>query len=332
MKRLFLTIDSFFLVSVFLLSLFVAPSSANISPTREPFSLDPMILFVGGSGPGNYTKIQDAIENSSAGDIVFVYSGYYKENIYIIKTVHIIGIQNTTTIIDGESKGSVVSIFADNSSIQGFTIQNASNDIQSAGIKISTAKNVNIIGNIIKRRHIDTLDACYGFKELCSFHPALPSVEGKKFFQHLFCLADKDDIHKVREWLRIIEGADAAHNNDRMLHVSCSTSQGYSRHPEHFKQVRVIVLKRDRKGNNVECRERSSCFKRKKFCLCLFIFLKVFLVREKDPLAYDIRQIIQQAIDTLKAEARHCQGIPVRVAECNIDPAARIFHNCPCFF
>jgi len=150
MKRLFLTIDSFFLVSVFLLSLFVAPSSANISPTREPFSLDPMILFVGGSGPGNYTKIQDAIENSSAGDIVFVYSGYYKENIYIIKTVHIIGIQNTTTIIDGESKGSVVSIFADNSSIQGFTIQNASNDIQSAGIKISTAKNVNIIGNIIQ--------------------------------------------------------------------------------------------------------------------------------------------------------------------------------------
>ena len=32
-------------------------------------------LYVGGSGPGNYTKIQDAIDNTSDGDTVFVYKG-----------------------------------------------------------------------------------------------------------------------------------------------------------------------------------------------------------------------------------------------------------------
>ena len=30
-------------------------------------------LYVGGSGPGNYTKIQDAIDNASDGDTLFVY-------------------------------------------------------------------------------------------------------------------------------------------------------------------------------------------------------------------------------------------------------------------
>jgi hypothetical protein len=30
-------------------------------------------LYVGGSGEGNYTKIQDAIDNASKGDTVFVY-------------------------------------------------------------------------------------------------------------------------------------------------------------------------------------------------------------------------------------------------------------------
>jgi hypothetical protein len=33
------------------------------------------ILYVGGGGPGNYTKIQDAINNAINGDTIFVFSG-----------------------------------------------------------------------------------------------------------------------------------------------------------------------------------------------------------------------------------------------------------------
>ena len=44
-------------------------------------------LYVGGSGPGNYSKIQDAINASSNGDTVFVYddSSPYLENLIINK-------------------------------------------------------------------------------------------------------------------------------------------------------------------------------------------------------------------------------------------------------
>ena len=31
------------------------------------------ILYVGGSGPGNFTSIQDAVNNASEGDTVFVF-------------------------------------------------------------------------------------------------------------------------------------------------------------------------------------------------------------------------------------------------------------------
>ena len=37
-------------------------------------------LYVGGNGLGNYSNIQNAINNASDGYIVFVYAGIYHEN------------------------------------------------------------------------------------------------------------------------------------------------------------------------------------------------------------------------------------------------------------
>jgi parallel beta-helix repeat protein len=107
-------------------------------------------LYVGGSGPGNYSKIQDAVDNASEGDTVFVYSGFYEENILISTSIQLIGIENNSTIIDGGSSNTVVTIVADNTVLLGFTIQNAQNDIPHAGIEISTANNVQILRNIIQ--------------------------------------------------------------------------------------------------------------------------------------------------------------------------------------
>ena len=40
-------------------------------------------LYVGGGDPGNYTRIQDAIDNASDGDTIYVYNGTFIEFITI---------------------------------------------------------------------------------------------------------------------------------------------------------------------------------------------------------------------------------------------------------
>lgn len=84
-------------------------------------------LYVGGSGPGNYTNIKDAIDNASDGDTVFVYddSSPYYENIIIEKSITLRGENRATTMILGDESTDyvIVNISADDVSICGFTIQ-----------------------------------------------------------------------------------------------------------------------------------------------------------------------------------------------------------------
>jgi nitrous oxidase accessory protein len=81
-------------------------------------------LYVGGGGMGNYTSIQNAIDASSNGDTIYVFSGMYLENIIIDKTIVLIGEDRVTTTIKGDSLKATVVIPADSISIQGFTITN----------------------------------------------------------------------------------------------------------------------------------------------------------------------------------------------------------------
>jgi len=82
-------------------------------------------LNVGGSGPGNYTKIQDAVDNASNGDVVYVYSGLYNEQIFVNKSINLLGENKSTTIINGQEKGCIITLLADNNTITNFTIKNA---------------------------------------------------------------------------------------------------------------------------------------------------------------------------------------------------------------
>lgn len=113
-------------------------------------------LYVGGSGPGNYTKIQDAIDNSSYSDTVFVYNGTYIENLKIDNSVTLIGENKETTIIDGGGIGTV--IFIDDYSwciIKEFTIRNCGEMAYDAGIYIESNSDSNIIAgnNIINNKN-----------------------------------------------------------------------------------------------------------------------------------------------------------------------------------
>jgi parallel beta-helix repeat protein len=72
--------------------------------------------------PKDYPTIQDAINNASDGDTVFVEKGTYNEDIEINKTVSLLGEDPDLTIINGAVSTYAVRVTADGVSIEGFTI------------------------------------------------------------------------------------------------------------------------------------------------------------------------------------------------------------------
>jgi parallel beta-helix repeat protein len=82
------------------------------------------ILYVGGGGSGNYTTIQSAIAAAQPGDTIFVLSGTYNENVYIDKSLNIIGYSKP--VINGiDSHKSTIEIMSDNVTFSGFEIHNS---------------------------------------------------------------------------------------------------------------------------------------------------------------------------------------------------------------
>ncbi|HTD80531.1 MAG TPA: NosD domain-containing protein, partial [Thermoplasmata archaeon] len=91
--RLRASVAAFLVVTAgFLLAVAILPGGARAAT-----------LYVGGSGPGNYTTIGAAIGAASTGDTVFVYSGTYSETATIGKTISLIGENRAATIVDGGS-------------------------------------------------------------------------------------------------------------------------------------------------------------------------------------------------------------------------------------
>jgi len=110
------------------------------------------ILYVGGTGEGNYTTIQSAIDEASDGDTVFVFddSSPYNENLNVDKSISLKGEKKETTVINGNDSEIVVNISSDNVILSGFTVLNHGNYSSHNSI-IFIESDYNIISeNIIK--------------------------------------------------------------------------------------------------------------------------------------------------------------------------------------
>ena len=126
-----------FIISIFVLGLIIGISviKENNANIINETSSKGNILYVGGSGPNNYTSIQDAINDANDGDTIFVYSGVYYENIIINKRINLVGEDKETTIIDGGLSEDVVNITADWVNIEKLFLKNSGWQSK-AGVKV----------------------------------------------------------------------------------------------------------------------------------------------------------------------------------------------------
>jgi parallel beta-helix repeat protein len=105
-------------------------------------------LYVGGDGPGNYTRIQDAIDNTTDGNTVYVFPGIYNERIRINNSIQLQGADPLTTIIDGQNTSNdILTCVGTDAVISGFTIFNCS--MSHSCILINHTVNCTLYGNII---------------------------------------------------------------------------------------------------------------------------------------------------------------------------------------
>lgn len=103
-----------------------------------------------GRGKQNET-ITAAVAAAKDGDTIFVDKGsYYEKNLVIAKPLVLIGIGHP--VLDGENKYEIISIKADNVTVDGFQLQHTgeSSIVDYAAIKIYNRRNASIINNIIQ--------------------------------------------------------------------------------------------------------------------------------------------------------------------------------------
>lgn len=139
MKKASLAVGLLMITSVFLVTLTILPGDARAATH-----------YVGGSGPGNYTTIQEAIDDADPGDTIYVYNGTYYENVIVNKTLTLVGEDKNITIVDGSWADDAMYISSDWVNVSGFTVTHSGVNWFDAGIDLDSVENCRIADNIAR--------------------------------------------------------------------------------------------------------------------------------------------------------------------------------------
>jgi len=107
--------------------------------------------------PDDFSSIQAAINNASAGDTILVHNGTYHENIIINKAIRLIGEASEATIIDGGKISAVITVSSIGVYIEGFTIRNSSLGFPNSGIRVIGVWQCILVNNIITGNFVGIL-------------------------------------------------------------------------------------------------------------------------------------------------------------------------------
>ena len=96
-------------------------------------------IYVGEGG--DYATIQDAIDNASDGDKIYVLPGIYHEHITVHKSLSISGEDTNSTIVDADYSGNAISITSNSVKISNLTVREGGGGAANALIKVASNKN-----------------------------------------------------------------------------------------------------------------------------------------------------------------------------------------------
>lgn len=103
----------------------IISSSAVETEKRSQSTKTSNLLYVGGSGEGNFSSIMDAVNASVDGDCILVYPGIYYEHLVLNVSISLISVEGmNVTVIDANRVALPLRVFADSCKIDGFTFQN----------------------------------------------------------------------------------------------------------------------------------------------------------------------------------------------------------------
>jgi len=120
---------------------------------------DAAVFTVGSNGEGNYTSIQEAINNAQNGDTILVSPGVYRENVNVNKEISIISstdlsgdMMNRTYVIGAIPAEDVFTIRSNNVTISGFYIAGGPSGMdmdREVGISLEGVQNCLISNNTL---------------------------------------------------------------------------------------------------------------------------------------------------------------------------------------
>jgi parallel beta-helix repeat protein len=137
----------------------VKTGKIQASPSRNFTILD----ATGKHFQSSFVSIQQAIDEAENGSTIYVPSGLYKEHVIVNKTVRLVGMDISATIVDGSNAGTVMQILADNVSVSNFTLQNSGWGWYRNGVYVYDSNSCRIESNYF-------LNNCHNVRINCSYN------------------------------------------------------------------------------------------------------------------------------------------------------------------